>query len=110
VYLFNTTTNALDTLIIKEHFLSFKKNINDQTLYHLMIDGFNNDRPLNLILSNEKTEVEFGSLTKVVMNQNIRNSFLPQPILKRDPNRLRILSVFFNLLLYPNFRGIVPLI
>jgi len=56
VVLLNRLTNKTNTLLISNHHLLYKDVVKIPTLFHLIVESYNDTRPMNLVLSNEKTE------------------------------------------------------
>jgi hypothetical protein len=84
--LYNTRTLKGDTLAFENGLLVYKNKINTPTLYTLIIDEYNNSRPVNLILSNEKTTLEFENFKKPRETQNIDEVYPNTPYFLKDPN------------------------
>lgn len=97
VFILNSATNKLDTLIIKDGQSSFNTAITAPTLYAVIIEGYNESRPLKLILSNKRTAIEFDTLNKVVSNQSVRHSYLIPPNFLKDPNSNIVFYEFLSL-------------
>lgn len=89
VYLYNTKTKTTDTLGVVKNSLFYKsRSLENPTLYFLVIDGINSlNRPFNVVLSNDKTEVQFNDLIPIKYNsQNITEIYPNKPHFIKDPN------------------------
>ncbi|MGK7390692.1 MAG: redoxin domain-containing protein [Candidatus Cyclobacteriaceae bacterium M2_1C_046] len=86
VILINSTNNRFDTVNIEGGNFSYYNRINHPTLYSLIINGFNDSRPINFILSNEKTEIVFDNFKQVIESQNIKDIYPNLPHFTKDPN------------------------
>ncbi len=95
VVLLNRLTNKTDTLLISNHHLLYKDVVKVPTLFHLIVESYNDTRPINLVLSNEKTEIEFSQFTKSIETDNIKEIYPNQPIFRTDPNNNQVFYQFF---------------
>ncbi|MDO1449851.1 TlpA disulfide reductase family protein [Rhodocytophaga aerolata] len=86
VKLVNTKTRKSYSLLIKEGLLTFQDTLVEPTLFSMVVEGYNDSRPLNLILSNQKTHVAFGTFSKVGESETIRDLYPNQPSFIKDPN------------------------
>ena len=91
--LINTNTLDKDTLAFNNGFLAYNGKLEGPALFSLIISEYNKNSPIYLILSNEKTQVEFKSFKKSEESQNINEVYPNTPHFLKDPNNNRI---FYN--------------
>ena len=87
VFLYNTKSLKTDTLRINDGSVVFSAALTEPTFYYMLVDGSNNSRPTNLVLSGEKTIIEFDSLKQSVNGKRIFDTYPNQPHFIKDPNR-----------------------
>ncbi|MBT32337.1 MAG: hypothetical protein CMO01_21955 [Thalassobius sp.] len=94
VFLINTQKAFADTLFINDGKVTYEVKLTYPTLFHFIVDGYNNSRPLELILSNQLTDIKFESY-KVVSENSIDEEYPNNPIFISDPNNN---NAFFDFL------------
>lgn len=87
VILYNTKSQKMDTLQFSNGFFSFHYELESSTLFNLFLDGFNNERPMNVVLSSEKTVMSFDSLRVPIEGNTFSNLYPNQPQFIKDPNK-----------------------
>ena len=92
--LINSVNDQFDTLNVVEGSFSYYSAINTPTLYSLIVIGFNDARPMRLILSNEKTAILYDNFKKVTETQNIEDIYPNQPQFLKDPNNNQVFYKF----------------
>lgn len=87
VFLYNTNKLNTDTLILSGGSFNFHENLESPTLFYLVIDGYNNTRPMNVVLSSEKTIIRFDSLKESHEGKGLAGLYPNQPDFIKDPNK-----------------------
>ncbi len=94
-FLENSVTLKKDTIKIKEGTLSFRNSVENPTLFQLTVEGYNT-RPMNFILSKDKTEVQFNPFVKSIENENIKKIYPNKPAFIKDPNHNQLFYEFHS--------------
>ena len=86
VYLWNTTTNHIDSLEIKNYSFTYKTDLTEPTLFYAKFEGYNDwEYPIRIILSSNPTSMTLNELTQV--KQGTWESIYPnKPSFHTDPN------------------------
>lgn len=87
VILYNTKSQKIDTLQFSNGFFSFHDELESSTLFNLFLDGFNNERPMTIVLSSEKTVMSFDSLRVPIEGNTYSDLYPNQPHFVKDPNK-----------------------
>ncbi|UZR98233.1 TlpA family protein disulfide reductase [Chondrinema litorale] len=85
IFLINVQKELADTLSIKNGKVTYEAKIAAPTFFYLIVDGYNNTRPLELVLSSQLTEMNFESY-KVVGENTVDEAYPNNPIFISDPN------------------------
>lgn len=85
IFLLNTQKETIDTVIIIDRMAYYETTLESPTLFYYSVDGYNNTRPLELVLSDQKTEMRFDNY-KTVNDNSINEAFPNSPIFVSDPN------------------------
>ena len=85
IFLINVQKELTDTLSINNGKVTYEAKIAAPTFFYLIVDGYNNTRPLELVLSSQLTEMKFESY-KVVGENTVDEAYPNSPIFISDPN------------------------
>ena len=94
--LINTSNYQYKNLSITNGNISYEGNIEDPTLYSLIITGYNESRPMDFILSNERTEIKFDHFKKVTESNDVKEIYPNQPHFIKDPNKNQVFYEFHS--------------
>lgn len=87
VYLWNTTTDNIDTVAIENDSFVYKADLTEPTLFNVKFEGYNDwDYPMRLVLSNSPTSLTLEQV-KQVKQGNWKDLYPNKPIFHLDPNR-----------------------
>ncbi len=97
VHTFDTSvSNYPDTLELKNKRVKYFKYIKKPTLFHLIIDGYNDfSHPIDLLLSDKTTSLIFDTLIPY-KTKNHLEYYSNLPHLKKDPNNNQVLLEFYR--------------
>lgn len=85
IYLINAQKETIDTVIIIDGKAQYETTLDSPTLFYYSVDGYNTKRPLELVLSDQKTEMRFDSY-KVVNESSVNEAYPNRPSFVSDPN------------------------
>jgi hypothetical protein len=95
VYLWNTNSEKVDTLTIKDGAFKIKYDLNEPTLFYLKVDKINEfDLPIRLLLSSQTTSLYFNTLARAVRGYKFKDLYPNEPEYINDPNQNYLLRKF----------------
>jgi thiol-disulfide isomerase/thioredoxin len=94
IFLKNTQKELSDTLLINNGSVTYDAMIPTPTLFYFIVDGYNNQRPLELVLSDQLTEMKFNTF-KMVDGNSINEAYPNSPVFGSDPNNNTSFYEFF---------------
>ena len=92
--LYDTESSKTDTLGFDDGSFVFEDQLDGPTLFHLVIDKYNNQRPLKLVLSPEKTLVDLDSLKPSQEGGKMTEIYPNRPHFVEDPNNNQAFYAF----------------
>lgn len=96
VFLNSTKNSRTDTLEIKDGRFAYHEELERPTPFYMVIDGYNNSRPMNLVLSNEGTIIKFDTVRKVRESNKVAEAYPNHPDFRKDPNKNQVFYDFQN--------------
>jgi thiol-disulfide isomerase/thioredoxin len=86
VYLWNTATNQIDSLEIKNYSFTYKTELTEPTLFYVKFEGYNDwDYPIRIVLSSNPTSMTLREL-KQVKHGTWKSIYPNRPTFQTDPN------------------------
>lgn len=88
------SNQVVDTIQFTNGIMEYHADLPNPELFNFWLLDYNESRPMELLLSNMETEVQFDKFIPAMVSNNIDSSFPNTPAFLKDPNKNQVLYQF----------------